>query len=94
MTVLKSLIIGWSIVWGLLLVAISNISVKGISVFLISQGLNATKAIILATLYGFVVWAIGCAIICLAIFLIKKALPQKSQQAPEPSEPELRDIEF
>ena len=72
MDILKSLIIGWSIFWGLLVVAISNLNLSGYGgVFLISQIGKGQPIIRTAFLYGVGIWLSGCVLIILFNWFFK-----------------------
>jgi hypothetical protein len=69
MEISKSLIIGWSIVWGLSLGALANLKVTAgfslISLMTMGKDANLSKEniIFLTPVYVFAVWAIGCIMI-------------------------------
>jgi hypothetical protein len=70
----KTLIIAWSIAWGLFLVAISNLKVRGIPIFAVYEGLKIDTLLKSAILYGVGIWAIGCCVIGLLILTIERLL--------------------
>jgi hypothetical protein len=79
MEISKSLIIGWSIVWGLSLVALTSLkSTAGISLISLmtlakDSGLSPLNIVYRAPVYVFLVWAIGCIlIISISWFITRK----------------------
>lgn len=65
MDLLKSLIIGWSIVWSITLFSIARFEVNDSPILLLIRfgGIRVTaglKLLVLMPLYAFVVWIIGC----------------------------------
>jgi hypothetical protein len=93
MDYLKSLIIGWSIVWATCLLSLSNI--KGERAALLAyvifpkSGLVSIQSLIIwaAPIYSFGIWAIGCGAIYLSCWFVFKQ-PNNKQPIKNQSEPE------
>ena len=80
MTLLNTLIIGWSVVWGLFLIALSHANHRGAGLLFIAGLTDYVRAgpfsvLICAPLFAFSFWAIGCAIIYAVAHFINKIEP-------------------
>ena len=74
--IVKSLIIGWSIVWAATLIGLANLKSGGHSVVILlftsQKGLSVQPVVYLTPIYALGIWIIGCFLSVLIVWIIKR----------------------